>query len=311
MSFWRAPPMTVTRRKKHKQKPARKTQQHLRKVCEDPHEVNSPSELSPFHHIITSCFRSSISWHHMVLFHIITSFTKIFHMISMNFMQSWQNHSRASLAPPKLPSKKAPLLAIVFGPRNSRHKTPVTKLYLQKNLRTNIKKVTNQGIRSSKPALFPAWPQWNHHFFGLFFQNIISKKRWGIHWIHHLLQVMVVHLENSTRGNEFGSEFIGRFLLQKHPGDDWRFPWCSNLPVFFCLFFGFFFFRSLRFGRIQVLLIETSMCFSFFWGDPLKHTKRRRKKTCVLKKHMYVNTNGQALGESESSESCQESAMWY
>lgn len=222
-------------------------------------------------------------------------------MISMNFMQSWQNHKRFYRTSQASEQKGSTACHCVW-PSQLTAQNSSDKLYLQKNLRTQI--------RSSKPALFPAWPQWNHHFFGLFFQNIISKKRWGIHWIHHLLQVMAVHLENSARGNEFGSEFIGRFLLQKHPGDDWRSPWCSNLPVFFCLFFGFFFFRSLRFGRIQVLLIETSMCFSFFGGDPLKHTKRR-KKTCVLKKHMYVNTNGQALGESESSESCQESAMWY
>ena len=49
--------------------------------------------------------------------------------------------------------------------------------------------------------------------------------------------------------------------------------------------------------------------FLFFWGGPLKTHKKKEKKNMCLKKHMYVNTNGQALGESESSESCQESAM--
>lgn len=246
----------------------------------------------------------------MVLFHIITSFTKIFHMISMNFMQTWQNHSRASLAPPKLPSKTAPLLAIVFGPRNSRHKTPVTKLYLQKNLRTNIKSIKKSQIRSSKPALFPAWPQWNHHW-----RFVFSK---------HNIQKNMGNSLNSPFAPSHGGpprKFRKRqwVWLRVHwpfpPSEaSWRWlqiPMMFQSPNVFPPIFRCFFFRPLRFGRIQVLLIETSMCFSFFGGDPLKHTKRRRKKTCVLKKHMYVNTNGQALGESESSESCQESAMWY
>lgn len=249
MSFWRAPPMTVTRRKKHKQKPARKTQQHLRKVCEDPHEVNSPSELSPFHHIITSCFRSSISWHHMVLFHIITSFTKIFHMISMNFMQSWQI---TAAHPSHLPSFRAKRLHCL--PLCLALATHGTKLQWRNFTSKKIWEQTSKKSQireSGPPNQHSSQPDPNEIIIGgLFFQNI-SKKTWGIHWIHHLLQVMVVHLENSARGNEFGSEFIGRFLLQKHPGDDWRSPWCSNLPVFFCLFFGVFFFGHWGLGGFK------------------------------------------------------------
>lgn len=121
---------------------------------------------------------------------------------------------------------------------------------------------------------------------GLFFQNIISKKTWGIHWIHHLLQVMAVHLENSARGNEFGSEFIGRFLLQKHPGDDCRSPWCSNLPMFFPLFFGVFFSATEIWADSSVAHRNLNV-FLFFWGGPLKtHKKKEKKNMCLKKTHV-------------------------
>ena len=69
--------MTVTRREKDKQKPACKTQQHLRKVCEDPHEVNSPSELSPFHHIMFQ-IKHFVTSHGIISYYYILLLTRYF-----------------------------------------------------------------------------------------------------------------------------------------------------------------------------------------------------------------------------------------
>ena len=192
-------------------------------------------------------------------------------MISMNFMQSWQNHQAHPIAPPKLPSKKAPLLAIVFGPRNSRHKTPVTK---------KIWEQTSKSHKSGPPNQHSSQPDHNEIiiFLMFFFQNIISQR--------NMRNSLISPFAPSHGGPPRKFRKRQWVWLRVHwpfpPSEaSWRWleiPMMFQSPSVFSLFFGFFFFRSLRFGRIQVLLIETSMCFSFFWGDPLKHTKKGEKK---------------------------------
>ena len=81
-------------------------------------------------------------------------------------------------------------------------------------------------------------------------------------------------------------------------------------PSVFSLFFGFFFFSVTKVWADSSVAHRNLNVFLFFWGGPLKTHKKRRKKTCVLKKHMYVTIpTARPFGESESSESCQESAM--
>ena len=78
-------------RVQNKQKPACKAQPHLRKVCEDPHEVNSPSELSPFHEIMFQ-IKHFVTSHHIISydFFYIDISHDFNYLISCN--PAWQNH---------------------------------------------------------------------------------------------------------------------------------------------------------------------------------------------------------------------------
>lgn len=202
--------------------------------------------ITSSHHVSDQAFRD-ITWYCFILLLLLPRYFTWFQWISCKPGKITAAH------PSHLPSFRAKRLHCL--PLCLALATHGTKLQWRNFTSKKIWEQTSKVSKSHKsgpPNQHSSQPDPNEIIIGgLFFQNIISKKTWGIHWIHHLLQVMAVHLENSARGNEFGSEFIGRFLLQKHPGDDCRSPWCSNLPMFFPLFFGVFFFGHWDLGGFK------------------------------------------------------------